>query len=459
MVCRKDKLLVMSFPEILNTFLTIILEFIIQIYIFYFLIAWKLKKKDKFILRLILGFIAIMAYSLLVTVFYQLYGDTVFGRVLVYTLIYIMTIIHLYNCFDESIWTIIICSALGYALQNLVYKVFLTIWTIIIEYYVIDGIWYRIIYYSIFAIFSILLYRFYLSKLHEKLHNSHFKFKLLIIALSVLLITNILCSFEDVYFANITETENEFSNYNLYILRQAGNIFSIVCNILAIILITQTLENDGLKQRVEYLQHTIRASQRQYEISRDTIDLINIKCHDIKYKLEASLNNKEEFESLKEVIAIYDSKIETGNKLLDVLFTEKSLYCEQNNVNFSAMVDGNKLDFIEDGDLYCLFGNLTDNALEAVSKIPDEEKRIVNIVVKVVDHMLIIQQDNYYTGKIKFDDEGLPITSKEDKNYHGFGIQSMKLIVDKYNGTLTTYVNGDVFQLNILFNLKNVQNK
>ena len=88
-------MLVMSFPEILNTFLSIILEFIIQIYIFYFLIAWKLKKKDKFILRLTLGFIAILAYSLLVTVFYQLYGDTVFGRVLVYTLIYIMTIIHL----------------------------------------------------------------------------------------------------------------------------------------------------------------------------------------------------------------------------------------------------------------------------------------------------------------------------------------------------------------------------
>ena len=42
------------------------------------------------------------------------------------------------------------------------------------------------------------------------------------------------------------------------------------------------------------------------------------------------------------------------------------------------MVDGEKLSFIEDGDLYCLFGNLTDNALEAVSKIPNEEKRIIN---------------------------------------------------------------------------------
>ena len=242
-------------------------------------------------------------------------------------------------------------------------------------------------------------------------------------------------------------------------LRQIGNFFSIVCCTLVIVLITQTVEKDSLKQRVEYLQHTIRNSQRQYEISRDTINLINIKCHDIKYKIEASLNDKKEIESLNEVIAIYDSKIETGNNLLNVLFTDKSLYCEQNNIKFSAMIDGAKLDFIEDGDLYCLFGNLTDNALEAVTKIPNIDKRIINIVVKSVDNMLIIQADNYFVGNIKFDSDGLPITSKEDKNYHGFGIQSIKLLVEKYNGTLTTYVSDEIFHLNILFNLNNVQNK
>ena len=85
---------------------------------------------------------------------------------------------------------------------------------------------------------------------------------------------------------------------------------------------------------------------------------------------------------IKKMIAIYDSKIESGNKMLDVLFTEKSLFCEQNNIKFSAMIDGSKLSFIEDGDLYCLFANLTDNALEAVSKITNKNKRIINIVVK-----------------------------------------------------------------------------
>jgi hypothetical protein len=221
--------------------------------------------------------------------------------------------------------------------------------------------------------------------------------------MSVLLVTNILCSLEDIYFMSLSSgRENEFNNFTYFILRQTGNLFSIVCCVLVIILITLTLEKDSLKQKVEYLQHTIRNSQRQYEISRDTINLINIKCHDIKYKIEASLNDKKEFNSINEMIAIYDSKIETGNDLLDVLFTEKSLYCEQNNIKFSAMVDGAKLDFIEAGDLYCLFGNLTDNALEAVAKIANKEKRIINIIVKMVDNMLIIQEENYYAKLAKY---------------------------------------------------------
>ena len=98
-----------------------------------------------------------------------------------------------------------------------------------------------------------------------------------------------------------------------------------------------------------------------------------------------------------------------------------------------------------------------DNALEAVTKIPNEDKRIINFTVKSKDNLLIIQQDNYYIGDINFDKDGLPLTSKEDKKYHGFGMQSIKLLVEKYHGTMTTYVNSDVYHLNILFNLNDIK--
>ena len=154
--------------------------------------------------------------------------------------------------------------------------------------------------------------------------------------------------------------------------------------------------------------------------------------------------------NLQKSISIYDAKIETGNQSLDVLLTEKSLYCEQNGITFSCMADGEKLDFLDGSDLYCLLGNIVDNALEAVKAISEQERRVINLLVKAQGNLLMIQEDNYFDGTLTFRD-GLPVTTKEDKNYHGFGMRSIRMIVQKYDGELTTYVDGDVFHLNILF--------
>ena len=155
-------------------------------------------------------------------------------------------------------------------------------------------------------------------------------------------------------------------------------------------------------------------------------------------------------DDLRKSVRIYDSNIETGNEFLNVFITDKSLYCEQNGITLSCMVDGSKLDFMEVGDLYCLFGNIMDNALESVMKIQKKEKRVINLSVKTKNDMLFIQSDNYYTGDIAFKD-GLPQTTKGDNRWHGFGMQSIKMIVQKYGGEISTYVVDDIFHLSILF--------
>ena len=75
--------------------------------------------------------------------------------------------------------------------------------------------------------------------------------------------------------------------------------------------------------------------------------------------------------------------------------------------------------------------------------------------------MLFIQSDNYYSGELQFKD-GLPQTTKGDTSWHGFGLRSIRMIVRKYGGELTTYIEDDIFHLSILFgNIENfsVQNK
>ena len=412
--------------------------------------------------RLIAGFAAVLLVAFPIAYLYSLIGMGVWGRVLIYALLFLVVIIHAKICYRDSAWVLLFCTSMAYAAQNLMYKLFLTFWCYIEQNSLLGllgdnyALSYRIIYYSFMALAILMLYLTFIKRIVSCVYASKLDRSLMILMLMVLMITIILCSVEDIYFAKLSVgRENYFENEIFYILRQTGNIFCAICCAVVLLLASKIINERELQQEVAYLTHSIKQGQRQYEISKDTMDLINIKIHDIKYKINSVLAErgdipKEELEELRKSIRIYDANIETGNELLNVFVMDKSLYCEQNGITLSCMVDGSKLGFMEAGDLYCLFGNILDNALESVVKIQERQKRVVNLSVKAVNNMLFIQSDNYYTGELEFE-EGLPQTTKEDADWHGFGLKSIKMIVQKYGGELSMHAEDGVFHLSILF--------
>lgn len=451
----------MTFADVFTTYRIIILEFLIELYIFCGLFCRKLNRQKHFVWRVVVSTVALFAIGLPVAWFYTAFGSTVWGRIIVYLFLFSVVILLTKVCFCESYLTILFCCSMAYAAQNLVYKVFLIFWTSGEMLLLFDnwgnafGIYYRLVYYSFLAVCITLTWFLFIRKITAKLQTHKLNHKMLTVALLILGVTILLCSFEDVFFAKLSVIrENRFDNPVYYALRQTGNVFSVVCCVIVLLLASKSIVENELLQEVEYLKYAIRQSEKQYQISKDTIDMINVKCHDIKYKLNAFAAQQnlspEAVNELRESIAIYDSRIETGNKLLNVLLSEKSLFCEQNGITLSCMMDGAKLDFMEVGDLYCLFGNIIDNALEAVKQIDDSARRVINLVVKTKDNLLLIQEENYFVGELQFA-EGLPITTKGDMIYHGFGTKSIRMIVKKYTGELTTYVTDDIFHLSIIF--------
>lgn len=109
------------------------------------------------------------------------------------------------------------------------------------------------------------------------------------------------------------------------------------------------------------------------------------------------------------------------------------------------------LSFLEDEDIYALFGNILDNAVEAVDEIQDSSKRCINLVVEKEKGAIVIRQDNYHVGKIVKNEEGLINTSKSGNGFHGFGMKSIRKIVTRYEGVLNIDVTGDTFRLSIVF--------
>ena len=447
----------------LFTYHYIMLEFLFGLYLFYGMTLWNLHRADRFWLRLILGFACVLTLTGAASWAYLFWGQNALGRSTIYIALFAATIAHVRLCFDEPFLTILFCCSVAYAAQNLCYKLYLTV-VCGAELLRFSGgsfpfdVYSRLFHHGFYVAAALVLYWLFLRRAARLAAICRLDRQMLSLSVVVLLITAILCSVEDVYFARLSiGWENQFEHTALFVLRQAGNLFSVTCCAIVLLLAWRTIEQRELAQEVEYLQHTIRQSQRQYEISRDTIERINIKCHDIKYQI-ASLAAQgrplgpDAVYGLEKAISIYDTRIETHNQLLDVLLTEKSLYCEQNGIQLSCMVDGEKLAFLENSDLYCLFGNVIDNALEAVAAVPQRERRIINLVVKARGCMLLIQQDNYFDGTLTFQN-GLPLTTKADTSCHGFGLRSIQMIVHKYDGELTAHVDGDVFHLNILFSL------
>ncbi len=193
----------------------------------------------------------------------------------------------------------------------------------------------------------------------------------------------------------------------------------------------------------------------QYEMSRETIDIINRKCHDLKHQVAAlrMIDNLEKrsdvIDSIEDSVMIYDSILKTGNTILDTVLTEKSLLCNQKHITLTCIADGKQLEFMDAMELYTLFGNALDNAIEGVQDLPEEE-RVVSLLLHQKAGLIFVQIENRYQGEIVMKD-GLPVTSKQDKNYHGFGVKSIIQIVERYHGFVTIEAEEHIFLLRLTF--------
>lgn len=195
--------------------------------------------------------------------------------------------------------------------------------------------------------------------------------------------------------------------------------------------------------------------ERQYRLSRENIEAINIKCHDIRHQIRhlsetgAAVDGAALADIAREV-AVYDSSVETGNEALDTILTEKGLTCSSEGVVLTVVADGAALDFMRPADIYALFGNALDNAIEAVRRVDDPERRAVSISVRHQQRMVAVSVENCCAETPRFSSDGLPLTTKGDTTRHGFGMRSMRSIASRYGGSLHAGAENGVFYLNVL---------
>ena len=104
---------------------------------------------------------------------------------------------------------------------------------------------------------------------------------------------------------------------------------------------------------------------------------------------------------------------------------------------------------LSDVELCSVFGNLLDNSLEAC-ELCEVGQRFIDVNIKSQKELLFISITNSMAGEPVYKN-GRFITSKKDKQLHGYGLKSVERIVDKYEGIISYQTEGNMFEVNITF--------
>ena len=429
-------------------------------YVFYLvgtlLFLYKRRHKNKFFLRIIpaiiLGFpfafgLALLNKTAIGTSF------TIITRMLCYHSLSAYIFALLLFCYDEPIADLCLLWCCGICAQHIANKTYPLIQNIF-------GIndtetlslfhknqeelqaWEFLLYFAIIiGLLFLLAYIFRKSNVLTSEKRTRRKVAILSIGFTVV-INGIICV------SRLYERESMALSINL-------KLFTISFCILIMSLAAGMFEQSKKDKDYLVIKELLHQEKIQFENTKTNMEAINTKVHDLKKiinKVEDKLN-EQDVESLKKALEFYDSTIQTGNDVLDVVLCEKSLLCRQSNIKFSCMADASKLDMLTPTQIYSIFGNIMDNAIRA-SKQLNEDQRFISLTIKEQNEKIVIEETNFFKGTIKILEGNTIATSKADKAKHGFGLKSINYIVEKYQGKVELDIKNNCFDIIIVLPIK-----
>ncbi len=417
------------------------------------LATYTLKKRPKFALRAVLCVLGCEALAFLCPVFDFSYNAVYTS--FMFLLLFAVTLCAMKVCYDEPWVNIIFCGIIAYTTQHVAYETYNFIVTASglqgfgvaydsseIEYNGFTfSVWlgaYGLIYWFVWAFVA------YRIRRQENLKIDN---------LPLLVFSGVIIAIDIILNAIVTYSGEEIS----ILIYTVVYIYNLLSCSLAIGMQFSMLGKRIAETELAEVQGLWDRDRKLYEMSKENVELINVKCHDLKKQIRALRTasgevDKDALREIEQAVNIYDGAVKTGSDVLDVILAEKSLYCEKHGIKLTCIADGEKLNFMSKPDIYSLFENAISNAVEAVSKTEDKSARFVRLRITEAGKLLSVHVENHCPVIPEFEN-GLPKTTKGDERWHGYGIRSMRLIAEKYGGGLSASVAGDTFNLDIILPL------
>ena len=417
--------------------------FTLQIFAAELIFLYSYPKRNRFYLRIVPGIIAIILLSGLYPSMPYDYSNQIYPFVK-YLVLFAATVACMGFCFKIKVVALVSACASGYALQHLSYHAMTLVGLLpVLESLGTDSLWREhILELFVFPVTYVLTWVVFgrIAKKYEFYKN--YDPRLIAVSVFALFICLVVSRFsrQAAYLGNVA-------------VIAGSSLYAISCCVLALFINFNLHALNITRTKNETLERIGYEERKQFEISKKNREQLNIKYHDLKHVISLLCNggNSEEIAQYRNVLEEYDSEIRTGNETLDIVINEKVLLCRSDGISITFLGDGRLLSFISQYDIYSLFGNILDNAIEAVRKVEDKSKKIISLTIEAQGNCIVISSMNYFAGKLSMSDDGNLKTTKTDgTESHGFGMRSIKMVSEKYGGDASFSIKGDIFELDVM---------
>lgn len=227
------------------------------------------------------------------------------------------------------------------------------------------------------------------------------------------------------------------------------NIFSFLYLLLAA----------GTEFEKSSLREAAKADQMQLEIYKNKQTLYaeqGKRLHEYKNQLlsislmlenEPASRVREYIESLTGSIIKELDRIDTGHPAANAILNTKKQEALDSNIKINFLCSDLKHILLNEDEIIILLGNLLDNAIEAAKK--QEADRMIQAAIIQEEDQLTVTVKNTYAQPLDIAD-GKITSSKQDKEAHGYGIEAIRRIAEKYDGMFVIKKDGNFVKATVI---------
>ena len=234
----------------------------------------------------------------------------------------------------------------------------------------------------------------------------------------------------------------------------------LISNLLCFYFLEQLIKTADENQKKQAFIQKQKMEQTYYTAIQEKAEQQTRLLHDIKHHIQvlgqmaADGNNDRIVAYCKSVMDIYTIPVTieyTDNNIINIILSEKAEICRKKQIDFKVNVAVVQLDHIDPAAVCLLFGNLLDNAIEGAEKF-SEHKFITVQIEKFNEQFVVLSiKNSCQTAMLK--KHGLFLTTKPDKDKHGYGLKSVQKIVEEQGGTVEFDCSANVFKTTVLLHI------